>query len=173
METKRLTVPSAEEIVDRYFPVLDHGFVALKDYMGGDLAIEESARVSYGEGTRSGSDTRNLLRYLFRHRHSSPFEMCELRFHIGLPIFVMRQLVRHRTVNLNEYSGRYSVMPLMFYTPGVSELKHQSKQNKQGGGQTVDRSTYESFMTRTQWVRDNAKECYTNALHDDIARESQ
>jgi len=97
--------------------VLDHGFVKLLDIMGSDEEVEDAARISYGEGTRKVSQTRNLIRYLMRHKHTSPFEMCEVKFHIKLPIFVMRQLVRHRTANLNEYSGRYSVMSDDFYFP--------------------------------------------------------
>ena len=120
------------ELVNKYFPVLDHGFVALKDYMGSDQDIEEAARVSYGGGNRKASDTRNLLRYLMRMRHTSPFEMAEIKLHMGLPIFVARQAIRHRVFSTNEFSGRYSVMPSIFYEPSRDRYVEQSKTNKQG-----------------------------------------
>jgi thymidylate synthase (FAD) len=173
METSRLVIPAAEEVLNRYFPVLDHGFVALKDYMGGDLSVEESARVSYGGGTRQVSDGRTLLRYLLRHRHSSPFEMVEFRFHIGLPIFVMRQLIRHRTANVNEYSGRYSVMPLMFYTPEREQVCSQSKKNKQGRAEPVGQEKYYRFWRRTEDQRQRAAINYAEWVNEiDIARET-
>lgn len=115
-----------------YTPVLDHGFVGLVDYMGNDEAIIQAARVSYGKGTKSVNDDKHLIRYLMRHEHTTPFEMCELKFHIKLPIFVMRQLVRHRTASLNEYSARYSVMTDEFYFPELENIKPQSTTNKQG-----------------------------------------
>ena len=110
----------------------DLGFVKLLDTMGSDEEVENAARISYGEGTRKVSQTRNLIRYLMRHKHSSPFEMCEVKFHLKLPIFVMRQLVRHRTANLNEYSGRYSVMSNEYYLPQGDYLQKQSSTNNQG-----------------------------------------
>ena len=112
--------------------LLDHGFVELIDVMGSDEEVENAARISYVKGTRKVSQTRNLIRYLMRHKHTSPFEMCEVKFHIKLPIFVMRQLVRHRTANLNEYSGRYSIMSDEFYLPDEDYLQPQSQDNKQG-----------------------------------------
>lgn len=115
-----------------YIPVLDHGFVGLVDSMGNDQSIVRAARVSYGQGTKSISDDRNLIRYLMRHEHTTPFEMCELVFHIKLPIFVMRQLVRHRTASMNEYSARYSVVTDEFYIPEPGHIKPQSSDNKQG-----------------------------------------
>ena len=115
-----------------YVPVLDHGFVGLVDYMGSDDAIVQAARVSYGKGTKSINTDRGLIRYLMRHEHTTPFEMCEVKFHIKLPIFVMRQLVRHRTASLNEYSARYSVVTDEFYIPPKDQLKEQSTNNKQG-----------------------------------------
>ena len=117
---------------EKYTIVHDHGFVGFIDYMGSDEAVEEAARVSYGAGTRKISETRNLVRYLMRHRHTSPFEMCEVKFHLKVPIFVMRQLVRHRTASLNEYSGRYSVMTDEFYIPELEYIQPQSQTNKQG-----------------------------------------
>ena len=110
-----------------YVPVLDHGFVGLVDHMGSDDAIVRAARVSYGEGTKKVQGDRGLIRYLMRHEHTTPFEMCEVKFHIKLPIFVMRQLVRHRTASLNEYSARYSVITDEFYIPESQNLKSQSR----------------------------------------------
>lgn len=115
-----------------YVPVLDHGFVGLIDHMGDDGAVVQAARVSYGAGTKQVQDDRNLIRYLMRHEHTTPFEMCEVKFHIKLPIFVMRQLVRHRTASMNEYSARYSVMTDEFYIPELEQIQPQSKTNKQG-----------------------------------------
>ena len=110
----------------------EFGFVRLLDVMGDDEEVENAARISYGDGTRKVSQTRNLIRYLMRHKHTSPFEMCEVKFHIKLPIFIMRQLVRHRTANINEYSGRYSVMSDEFYLPQGDYLAKQSTTNNQG-----------------------------------------
>jgi thymidylate synthase (FAD) len=115
-----------------YVPVLDHGFVGLVDHMGSDDAIVQAARVSYGAGTKQVQDDRNLIRYLMRHEHTTPFEMCEVKFHIKLPIFVMRQLVRHRTASMNEYSARYSVLTDEFYIPEMEQIQQQSSTNKQG-----------------------------------------
>lgn len=124
--------PKAEEILDKEFKVLNHGFIRLVDYMGGDESIVQAARVSYGKGTKSVSEDRTLIRYLMRHQHTTPFEMVEFKFHIKLPIFVARQWIRHRTANVNEYSGRYSIMPEEFYVPDESSIKYQSQANKQG-----------------------------------------
>lgn len=115
-----------------YVPVLDHGFVGLVDHMGSDSAIVQAARVSYGAGTKQVQDDRNLIRYLMRHEHTTPFEMCAVKFHIKLPIFVMRQLVRHRTASMNEYSARYSVLTDEFYIPELENIQPQSTSNKQG-----------------------------------------
>lgn len=125
-------VPAAEEILDREFPVLDHGFVRLVDYLGGDARIVQAARVSYGEGTKSYREDAGLIDYLLRNDHSSPFEQVVLTFHVKLPIFVARQWVRHRTARLNEVSGRYSVMKDEFYRPAPGDLAAQSDDNKQG-----------------------------------------
>jgi thymidylate synthase (FAD) len=115
--TRRATVPALEEILYEAISVLDHGFVRVIDYMGDDSAVVQAARVSYGVGTKQTSDDRGLIRYLMRHRHSTPFEMCELKLHVKLPIFVARQWVRHRTANINEYSARYSILDKEFYVP--------------------------------------------------------
>jgi thymidylate synthase (FAD) len=172
MDTDRIVVPGAEEILNLYFPALDYGFVALKDYMGADSSIEESARVSYGQGTRAVSDTTNLLRYLFRHRHTSPFEMAEMRFHVGLPIFVMRQLVRHRMASLNEYSGRYSIMPLMFYMPEREQVCRQATYNRQGRAQPVDEAFYEDYKNILESLRDDMGNNYQALINHEISRET-
>ena len=115
--TRRATVPALEEILYKPIPVLDHGFVRVIDYMGDDAAIVQAARVSYGKGTKKVSEDRGLINYLLRHRHTTPFEMCEIKFHVKLPIFVARQWIRHRTANVNEYSARYSILDREFYVP--------------------------------------------------------
>jgi len=115
--TRRAGVPALEEILYQAIPVLDHGFVRVIDYMGDDAAIVQAARVSYGKGTKKVSEDRGLINYLLRHRHSTPFEMCEIKFHVKLPIFVARQWIRHRTANVNEYSARYSILDQEFYVP--------------------------------------------------------
>tara|TARA_R110000868_G_scaffold129099_3_gene337563 strand:+ start:3488 stop:4327 length:840 start_codon:yes stop_codon:yes gene_type:complete len=133
----RPTAPGLDAILGQPFPVLDHGFIRVVDYMGNDEAIEQSARVSYGEGTRATSETRGLLRYLMRHRHTTPFEMCEIKVHVRLPIFVARQWIRHRTGSFNEYSARYSEMKDEFYIPRAEDLATQSTANKQGRGEPL------------------------------------
>jgi thymidylate synthase (FAD) len=172
-ETNRITVPAAEEILGRYFPVLDHGFVALVDYMGGDAAIEQATRVAYGAGTRKVSETRGLLRYLHRHRHTSPNEMCELKFHCSMPIFVARQWIRHRTANVNEMSGRYSLMPMLFYTPSEDQMRTQSPTNKQGRSDTSIENGQLKEMAARGWEkqREGAVEQYNWLVGHDFARE--
>src|SRR5438046_3947309 len=135
---RRLTTPEAEQWIGRKIPCLDHGFIYLVDYMGGDASIVQAARVSYGLGTKSVSEDRGLIRYLLRHAHTTPFEMVELKFHVKLPIFVARQWIRHRSANVNEYSGRYSVMPDEFYVPEPQQVTKQSASNRQGGGDPVE-----------------------------------
>ncbi len=129
-ETRRATVPALEEILYEPIPVLDHGFVRVIDYMGDDAAIVQAARVSYGRGTKRVSSDRGLINYLMRHRHTSPFEMCEIKFHIKLPIFVARQWIRHRTANVNEYSARYSVLDREFYVPDEAFLRRQREERR-------------------------------------------
>ena len=126
-----------EALLSKAIPVLDHGFVRVVDYMGTDSAIVQAARVSYGRGTKKVSEDAGLINYLMRHRHTTPFEMCEIKFHIKLPIFVARQWIRHRTANVNEYSGRYSIMDKEFYVPQPEHLAAQSKLNHQGRGDTL------------------------------------
>ena len=136
-ETRRPTVSALEEILFQAMPVLDHGFVRVIDYMGDDAAIVQAARVSYGRGTRLVSEDAGLIRYLMRHRHSTPFEMCEIKFHVKLPIFVARQWIRHRTANVNEYSARYSILDREFYIPAPEQLAAQSSVNRQGRGDVL------------------------------------
>src|ERR1700737_749489 len=136
--TRRATVPALEEILYEALPVLDHGFIRVIDYMGDDGAIVQAARVSYGRGTRRVSEDRGLINYLMRHRHTTPFEMCEIKYHVKLPIFVARQWIRHRTANVNEYSARYSILDNEFYVPKPEHLAAQSKANRQGRGDVFD-----------------------------------
>ena len=136
--TRRVTVPALEEILYSPLPVLDHGFVRVIDYMGDDGAVVQAARVSYGRGTRKVSEDSGLINYLMRHRHSTPFEMCEIKFHVKLPIFVARQWIRHRTANVNEYSARYSILDNEFYVPRPAQLAAQSSSNRQGRGDVLE-----------------------------------
>ncbi|MFO7893801.1 MAG: FAD-dependent thymidylate synthase [Longimicrobiales bacterium] len=171
-ETKRPTIADAEEILGGYFPVLDHGFVALVDYMGSDGDIERAARVSYGYGTRKVSQTRGLVRYLRRHKHTTPSEMVELKFHVCMPIFVARQWIRHRTANVNEYSGRYSLMPLLFYTPDAHDFALQSADNKQGRlTKGADPALYREAIERWEATRKQAADDYEWLVAQDVARE--
>ena len=182
-QTRRPTVSAAEEILGGYFPVLDHGFVALVDYMGTDDDVERAARVSYGYGTRKVSETRGLVRYLRRHLHTTPSEMVELKFHCAMPIFVARQWIRHRTASVNEYSGRYSLMPLLFYTPQEEHFALQSAVNKQGratqsvlpgleGAEPGPSSEfYRESVERWEAVRRKAADDYTWLIQQDVARE--
>ncbi|WP_439597358.1 FAD-dependent thymidylate synthase [Falsiroseomonas sp.] len=136
--TRRPTVPALEDMLFTATPVLDHGFVRVVDYMGDDAAIVQAARVSYGRGTRAVTEDRGLIRYLMRHRHSTPFEMCEIKYHVKLPIFVARQWIRHRTANVNEYSARYSILDREFYIPAPEHLAAQSAINRQGRGAVLE-----------------------------------
>ncbi len=135
--TRRATVPALEERLYTATEVLDHGFVRVVDYMGDDSCVVQAARVSYGRGTKKVLQDRGLIRYLLRHRHTTPFEMAELKLHVKLPIFVARQWIRHRTANVNEYSARYSVLDREFYLPKPEDLAVQAKNNKQGRGQVL------------------------------------
>jgi len=135
--TRRAVSPGMEEVLYQAFPLLDHGFVRVIDYMGDDAAVVQAARVSYGRGTKKVSEDKGLIHYLIRHRHSTPFEMCEIKFHVKLPIFVARQWIRHRTANVNEYSARYSILDREFYIPDPAHLAAQSKANNQGRGEIL------------------------------------
>jgi thymidylate synthase (FAD) len=171
MDTKRPTIPAAEEILGGYFPVLDHGFVALVDYMGSDEDVERAARVSYGYGTRTVSATRGLVRYLRRHRHTTPSEMVELKLHCAMPMFVARQWIRHRMASVNELSARYSLMPLLFYTPQEEHFALQSRSNKQGREGGAPREVYREAVARWERLRTEAGDAYGWLLEEDVARE--
>jgi thymidylate synthase (FAD) len=137
-KTRRVVAEGLEDRLYEAIPVLDHGVVRVIDYMGDDAAIVQAARVSYGQGTRQARDDAGLIRYLMRHWHSTPFEMCEIKFHVKLPIFVARQWIRHRTANVNEYSARYSILDREFYIPAPDALAAQSTSNAQGRGDVLE-----------------------------------
>ena len=171
-ETRRPVSPGAEELLGKYFPVLDHGFVALVDYMGTDECVERAARVSYGHGTRKTSVTRGLLRYLRRHLHTTPTEMVELKFHCCMPMFIARQWIRHRTANVNEYSGRYSLVPMLFYTPEAGDLQTQSRTNNQGrSGDAVAPEKHAEAVRRWNEIRRLSRETYEWMAGENMARE--
>lgn len=155
--TRRATVPAMEERLGQPIPVLDHGFVRVVDYMGDDAAIVQAARVSYGAGTKTARDDRGLIRYLMRHWHSTPFEMCEIKLHVKLPVFVARQWIRHRTANVNEYSARYSILDREFYTPAPEHLAAQSSLNNQGRGESLPPEEAERVL---RILRDDASRAY-------------
>src|SRR5258707_1223648 len=135
--TLRPVAPALEEILFQPLPALDHGFVRVVDYRGDDAAVVQAARVSYGRGTKKGSEDRVLINSLMRHRHTTPFEMCEIKYHVKLPIFVARQWIRHRTANVNEYSARYSILDNEFYIPAPEHLAAQATVNRQGRGDVL------------------------------------
>jgi thymidylate synthase (FAD) len=168
----RITVPQADAIIDKEFQVLDHGFVRLVDYLGGDARIVQSARVSYGEGTKTLREDKTLIDYLLRNKHTSPFEQVILTFHVKMPIFVARQWIRHRTARLNEISGRYSVMRDEFYTPQPGEVRFQSQRNKQGGStQDVPDDMRNKVIQLLQQEQQQLYGDYEVMLEDGIARE--
>ncbi|MDR2516578.1 MAG: FAD-dependent thymidylate synthase [Spirochaetaceae bacterium] len=165
-------VPAAEAILDREFPVLDKGFVRLVDYMGSDERVVQAARVSYGQGTKSYREDAGLIDYLLRHRHTSPFEQIVLTFHIKLPIFIARQMVRHRTASLNEVSGRYSVMKDECYLPAPDDLALQSTDNKQGrSSEPVDASLAAEVRAALEAGQRRAYDEYAALIERGIARE--
>ena len=136
-DTKRVTSPELEEILYEAISILDHGFIRVVDYMGNDTSIVQAARVSYGKGTKKVNTDAGLIKYLMRHWHSTPFEMCEIKYHVKLPIFIARQWIRHRTANVNEYSARYSILDKEFYLPAPEHLAAQSQINRQGRGDVI------------------------------------
>ncbi len=158
-ETKRVTVRELEDILYEAFPVLDHGFVRVVDYMGDDTSIVQSARVSYGKGTKQVSTDEGLIRYLMRHWHSTPFEMCEIKYHVKLPIFIARQWIRHRTANVNEYSARYSILDKEFYLPKAENLAAQSKSNRQGRGEILEGEKAKKVLNL---LKNDAERTYQN-----------
>ena len=155
--TRRATVPALEAMLYEALPVLDHGFVRVIDYMGDDGAVVQAARVSYGRGTRKVSEDAGLIRYLMRHRHSTPFEMCEIKYHVKLPIFVARQWIRHRMANVNEYSARYSILDREFYIPAPEHLAAQSDSNRQGRGDVLQGAEADAVL---RLLRDDATQTY-------------
>ncbi|CAI3933814.1 FAD-dependent family (ThyX) (PDB:1KQ4) [Commensalibacter communis] len=157
--TKRPVSPGLEAMLFKALPVLDHGFVRVVDYMGDDSSIVQAARVSYGVGTKKVSEDRGLIRYLMRHHHTTPFEMCEIKYHIRLPIFVARQWIRHRTASVNEYSARYSIMDREFYIPEPEVLAAQSKINNQGRGDVL---SSEQAAAVIHLLKQDAQQCYDN-----------
>jgi thymidylate synthase, flavin-dependent len=156
---------------DYIISVHDHGFVRLVDTMGDDDAIVQAARVSYGEGTETKSSTESLIRYLMRHRHTSPFEMCEIKLHIKCPIFIARQWVRHRTASMNEVSGRYSVLPEEMYLPEPEYLQPQSDSNKQGRSGYFSEDEARAILEEMDGVTSDAYESYTELLGSNLSRE--
>jgi len=170
--TRRPTVQALEDRLFHPIPCLDHGFVRVVDYMGDDDAVVQAARVSYGKGTRTATDDRGLIRYLMRHRHTTPLEMCELKLHVKLPIFVARQWIRHRTANVNEYSARYSLMDREFYLPRVEDLAVQSTNNKQGRGESLDANAAAEVLRLLRRDHDQSYETYEHLVEDvGLARE--
>ena len=157
--TLRATVPSLEEILYKPLQALDHGFVRVIDYMGDDTAIVQSARVSYGKGTKKITNDKGLIKYLMRHWHSTPFEMCEIKLHVKLPIFIARQWIRHRTANVNEYSARYSILDKEFYIPSVENLASQSQVNKQGRAENLSPEEAEKVINI---LKNDAEQTYNN-----------
>ncbi|MEL6241426.1 MAG: FAD-dependent thymidylate synthase [Pseudomonadota bacterium] len=167
--TLRATAPGMEKHLYTAIPVLDHGFVRVIDYMGDDNAITQAARVSYGKGTKTVSNDEGLIRYLMRHWHSTPFEMCEVKLHVKLPVFVARQWIRHRTANVNEYSARYSILDREFYIPAPDALAAQSVINNQGRGEALSGEEAERVL---RYLRDDAMRCYDH-YEEMISQDSQ
>jgi thymidylate synthase (FAD) len=157
--TKRVIGPELEKILYEALPVLDHGFVRVVDYMGNDTSIVQAARVSYGKGTKKVSTDSGLIKYLMRHWHTTPFEMCEIKYHVKLPIFIARQWIRHRTANVNEYSARYSILDKEFYLPTSKNLATQSKNNRQGRGDVLEGDQAKEVL---ELLKSDAERTYGN-----------
>jgi thymidylate synthase (FAD) len=160
-------VPALEEILYEPLPVLDHGFIRVVDYMGDDAAIVQAARVSYGRGTRKVSEDQGLVNYLMRHRHTTPFEMCEIKYHVKLPIFVARQWIRHRTANINEYSARYSILDNEFYIPAPEHLAAQATTNRQGRGGAIEGEAARRVLELLRRDAERAYGGYMELLNED------
>ena len=158
-KTKRVTAPKLEEILYEALPILDHGFIRVIDYMGNDNSIVQAARVSYGKGTKKVNTDSGLIKYLMRHWHSTPFEMCEIKYHVKLPIFIARQWIRHRTANVNEYSARYSILDKEFYLPSKENLAAQSSSNRQGRGEVITGDQAEKVLGL---LKEDAERTYRN-----------
>lgn len=157
--THRATIDALERLIDQAIPVLDHGFIRVVDYMGDDHAIVQAARVSYGKGTQRKSQDRGLINYLMRHRHTTPFEMCEIKFHLKMPLFVARQWLRHRTANVNEYSARYSIVEDSFYIPDLDQIAAQSESNNQGRGDVMPHDIAQKIQNM---IRSDSESTYKN-----------
>ena len=158
-KTKRVVAPDLEEVLYEAIPILDHGFIRVIDYMGNDNSIVQAARVSYGKGTKKVNSDSGLIKYLMRHWHSTPFEMCEIKYHIKLPIFIARQWIRHRTANVNEYSARYSILDKEFYLPNKENLAAQSKNNRQGRGDVISGTQAQEVLNL---LKNDAERTYNN-----------
>jgi len=167
--TRRATVPALEDILYEALPVLDHGFVRVIDYMGDDGAIVQAARVSYGRGTRRVSEDKGLIQYLMRHRHTTPFEMCEIKYHVKLPIFVARQWIRHRTANVNEYSARYSILDNEFYIPAPEHLAAQATTNRQGRGDVLEGEAAKRVLDLLREDSERAYAGYAEMLNESLS----
>ena len=165
-------IPEADWLIGVKHPVLTHGYVVLVDYMGGDAAIVQAARVSYGAGTKTVRDDRGLIRYLIRHRHTTPFEMVEVKVLVRLPIYVARQWIRHRASSTNEYSQRYSIVPDEFDLPPAGDVRRQSTRNRQGRGEPLPEDVVTKFRSDLQRVSDDAYRSYSAALEAGVARET-
>jgi len=170
-QTKRVTVPEAEEILGQQFRVLDDGFVRLVDYMGSDESIVQAARVSYGKGTKKVQEDEGLIRYLMRHRHTTPFEMVELKFHVRVPMDCWRQWIRHRTANVNEYSTRYSVAIDAAQKTSQNKWRLQSKDSKQGSSGFLEEKLGKDLSQKEAELQDLAREIYEQRLNIGVARE--
>ena len=157
--TKRVTAPNLEKILYKAIPILDHGFIRVVDYMGNDNSIVQAARVSYGKGTKKVNTDSGLIKYLMRHWHSTPFEMCEIKYHVKLPIFIARQWIRHRTANVNEYSARYSILDKEFYLPNLENLAAQSLSNRQGRGNVIGGNQAKNVL---DILKSDAERTYNN-----------
>ena len=166
--TKRATIDSIDKILYQPYKVLDKGFVRVIDYMGSDQSIVQSARVSYGQGTKKLRQDQGLINYLMRHRHTTPFEMCEIKFHIKLPIFIARQWIRHRTANVNEYSARYSVLGKEFYVPQRENLCPQSELNKQGRDGSLSNEEADRVL---EIIKNDSTNCY--AHYEELLNQDQ
>ena len=157
--TKRVTAPELEKILYEALAILDHGFIRVVDYMGNDTSIVQAARVSYGKGTKKVNTDAGLIKYLMRHWHSTPFEMCEIKYHVKLPIFIARQWIRHRTANVNEYSARYSILDKEFYLPAQENLAAQSQSNRQGRGEVLEGEQAKKVL---DLLKTDAERTYSN-----------
>jgi thymidylate synthase (FAD) len=169
---ERIFVPAADAMIGVKIPVLTHGYVVLVDYMGDDSSIVQAARVSYGKGTKSVRDDRGLIRYLLRHRHTTPFEMVELKFLVRLPIYVARQWVRHRAASTNEYSARYSIVPDEFDLPPTESVRRQSLRQRQGRDEPLPPEVADQFRADLERISKDAYGAYTRALEAGVARET-